>query len=918
MSSVEKKQNLQVVKSTLQKAGDFLKKFENSGQACYSRGCKMYGEMENWEIALRYLSNLPEGQNIFNELIIGDVPVKPYLDIEWYAEQFPEIDDEEEVKHDIKNKLVSIFQNQWKYRLQKKNIYVASCHRRHRNRMKFSFHVVISTNPPVYFANKNAASFLAKELRKVIDCPEDIVDIGVYKKTQNFRLIGHSKEDQIDAPFVSTTTDYNSLDYIVTYVDTESGILLPVEEQMDNLYTKVKNHINPFEKAAEGTDEEVERCNDILNEILQKVKDIHPTAYIEKIDGSGFIQFNYTDRSEPCFTNKSRLHDKIGFFGYLQDNHLIRIGCHSGQCVDLNNRKIITTVGSITPENQLDSSYEPVSLDNRFNPDHGFLKKCINNEARGLTHLFESFYSNPRRIKWSNKENDGTMFFWNGKFWEADDFIFLERLIPEIMVKTLNDFLSKYKDDDPDLTTQDEEASILIKKCNKLINRMDNGNSILRIRSWTTSNFRDSKFGEKKDLHPGWLSCKNGMVNLMTGEIRPAVPDDNITQTLTINYNPDADSSDFDKFVRDITSGTTSGDHASDIYDFVRWMIGYCVQGAPIRKLFFMLYGKYGYNGKSLLMSTINKVLGMYSTVMDESLLFEGFKKSAGGHDTQIIQLMKKRIGYIADIKEDSVIDDGKVKKYAGGSDMISCRQIYGKQMEMEPVFVPVINTNFKVKINLSDQAMYNRLVLIPFHYSFVEKPNPNKLWERRSDPKLGEKFERNPEGILKWIVDASIYYHENPDTNIPEALIKAKEEYRREMSPHMQYLESKYKFVTGNGLAQRVSRSDFLDDFKAYWLDNYTEKYSKKAAIERFNELIKTKRYKGKLYYIGIEEKPEEEEEEGEESDTDECDENIEEIDDEQIAEAIRQAEANKEEKTTLKKTEKEKVDVKGKGKVI
>ena len=55
------------------------------------------------------------------------------------------------------------------------------------------------------------------------------------------------------------------------------------------------------------------------------------------------------------------------------------------------------------------------------------------------------------------------------------------------------------------------------------------------------------QFLKVKDIHPGFLSCKNGLVDLKTGSLRPCIPDDNITKSLDISYDVNARANEFDK-----------------------------------------------------------------------------------------------------------------------------------------------------------------------------------------------------------------------------------------------------------------------------------------------------------------------------------------------------------------------------------
>ncbi len=171
-----------------------------------------------------------------------------------------------------------------------------------------------------------------------------------------------------------------------------------------------------------------------INTIIEKVKLIHPSATLERHDASGFLQFNYTDRKERCFTddNKEIYHDRIGFFAYIYDN-LICVGCHSGNCVDSSDNKILKILGSIDSKKNL--TFEKVDCNNKFEICHVFVRDCIVNGALGMSNLFERMYLNPKRIKWINDTKFGSSYFWDGKLWQEDDYSFIESICCGISIR---------------------------------------------------------------------------------------------------------------------------------------------------------------------------------------------------------------------------------------------------------------------------------------------------------------------------------------------------------------------------------------------------------------------------------------------------------------------------------------------------
>jgi P4 family phage/plasmid primase-like protien len=867
MTELLKRNNLRIIKKQLMTPTEF-RKTDYINKACFSYDYKKYGCFENWEVALEKLNNLPNEENLFHELILEGMKVKPYLDIEWYQEAFINLCQNSTIGIIIEL-LISLFKKEWDFILNLKDICIATCHRKTSKGFKYSYRIVISTNPTIVFKSNLYASYIATRLQELLEdynkdvidtkkIPSKIIDISPYKKTQNIRLIGHCKNGEF-IPFQRVNNQISFLNYIITQFDydfilIESGI----PEKNDTLYKDIKNILKI-------KDENNNDYNTVIQTIIEKVKLIHPSVITDnlKFDDNGFLQLNYKDRKEPCFCSSDTndiFHEKIGFFCYIYSN-LIRIGCHSAQCVDNDNKKIIKILGSLPKKEDL--TFEEVNTNNQFNIDHNLIIDCIRNDALGISNLFAYMYTEPKRIKWipNGTRNTGTSYFWNGKIWKEDDFSYIERLLVITVVNVLRKFNTSLVND-LDITKSDDIEE-LIGLSNSIIKQLNGGKIIRPVLNFFKPFIKDEHFGSIKNIHPHFISAKNGMICLKTGNLRLAVPGDNITCTLDTNYNENADTELFDNFIIQITSTESGIDY--EMYNYIKWTIGYSIQGNPNKKLFFVLYGPHGYNGKSMLLNTINDVLEFYTVSMDKSVVLDnGTKKTAGSHSTELMQLENRRIGILTDTKEDAIIEDGQIKQLTSITDKISARQIYGEQKEFTPTFVPFICTNNKIRINLSDDAMYQRISLIPFELSFVD--TPTKSFHRRNDPDLVTKFKNNKESILKWIIDASIYYHSNPDLDIPKRIIDAKNEYKKEMNNFLVFIESTYNYVTIDQdipykNQPNVKRLDILYQYKEYCKEN-SLKYEARKAESNFDNLLVFTKIGNSKCYMGIIIKDEDEDE--------------------------------------------------------
>jgi putative DNA primase/helicase len=235
-----------------------------------------------------------------------------------------------------------------------------------------------------------------------------------------------------------------------------------------------------------------------------------------------------------------------------------------------------------------------------------------------------------------------------------------------------------------------------------------------------------------------------------------------------------------------------------------------------------------------MLLNIIKEVLGFYAVTMDKSVIINTPSKSGGSHSTEIIQLENSRFGMLTETSEDAVINDSQVKILTGITDKLSAREIYGKQREFSPTFVPIISSNHKMKINLKDKAMYERCILIPFRLSFMEIPDPEKPWEKMGDPFLAEKFKNNKEGILKWLVECSLFYHSNVNLRVPDTIMKAKMEYRKEMDDYADFID-RYVVHTGNS-REFVLVQDLLVRYKEFARESnisYDRRKSEKMLLD-------------------------------------------------------------------------------------
>ncbi len=829
-------QNLQTVASAklLHSPKDFIAKREVRGKACFSYNYRKYGFKETWTELLEKIGKdhtcvkdgknivLPEGQNMFHELILAGQPVKPYLDIEFYEEHM-ENSSLDEIKRGVLEAITTVFSLKLEQEIDEHDIVIAECHREDQaHGHKYSFHYVINTHPEQFvFKCTTDALFFAQQVFQFVNglgLVQDIVDLNPYKPLQNFRLPYQVKFGGT-AMFVIVSKNaagqlHTAADMVLTNVNRNATMLVVPEIEMAR--NGEETMIAVGEESADL---------ELLDHYATK---LHPTA-VRKKTGVDFVQYNYTDRTEKCFLNNV-VHDRLGFYCWIGKDEIIRYACHSAQCryqesglaIDAETaapQRVWCKGYPLAREVLTEVEYQGCEKGEVYHnaTDEAMMHVFVKQQNLGLSKCFADFYLNPiRRIIFdptsTERSESAAYFFWTGKLWRKDKEDYLIALISENLALAINTHLLNETDKD------------YRKLCDSTVSALYNGTRNKSIMSFLKSQIVMDEFAELKDVNPHELSCNNGMVNLVDGKIRAAVPSDYVTKALKIDYDPDVRCEAWATFITEITSVIKHVRNADGVKTevirpspekeaYLKWMIGYAMQGDPIQKKFFVLYGKHGYEGKSLLMNTILAIIEHYGVTMDESAVMEAPKRSAGSTSSELVHLMGKRIAVLADTPQDAKL--GHIKQMVSAGDGISVRALYGDQQIMHPVLVPIINTNYLLYMNLEDMATFDRLSLFPFDIRFVD--NPTRSYERPINHALSGIFKENHQGILTWLVDCAIFYSENMTMVEPEFVTEAKKVYKTKMNTFSAFFD----VSVVPQVDCRIQVSDFLTRFQKFCRDS-------------------------------------------------------------------------------------------------
>ena len=274
---------------------------------------------------------------------------------------------------------------------------------------------------------------------------------------------------------------------------------------------------------------------------------------------------------------------------------------------------------------------------------------------------------------------------------------------------------------------------------------------------------------DELDTDEWLLNCQNGTLDLRTGKLRDHDPADLITRMVPTVYDPGAEAPRFERFLKE-----TLVDVA--VITFVKRYSGYTATGSTRERLLAILYGN-GKNGKTTLVELIQDALGDYAkSTAVETLLMK--KNETVGND--VAALKGARFVSASEVEQNRRLAEGKVKQLTG-RDTVTARFLFGEPFDFRPEFKLWLSTNNKPVIQGTDDAIWDRLRLIPFNVRFKDSADPNLADQRR----------RELPGVLAWVVEGCLEWQEH-GLQEPESVTEATRQYREEMDTLAAFIEER------------------------------------------------------------------------------------------------------------------------------
>jgi P4 family phage/plasmid primase-like protien len=240
------------------------------------------------------------------------------------------------------------------------------------------------------------------------------------------------------------------------------------------------------------------------------------------------------------------------------------------------------------------------------------------------------------------------------------------------------------------------------------LRRSAGAGSLLKYLSMTCG-ADDSVFAERQ---PRWLNCPDGTYELASGMRKAHDPADMLAYCTDVVPGWGASCPEFWSLL------ARACGNRPDVAEYLLRVLGYCLLGENPEQLIFFLTGPTK-SGKSQLLYIVRSVLGelAHESGADLITVAKGGNRNARTENS----VRGKRLVTITETSGFMTIDEGQVKRLTG-EPVISVNQHYAKTEIRTPVtFTIMIATNEMPVLTGFDDAMRERVVVVPMGETIPE-----------------------------------------------------------------------------------------------------------------------------------------------------------------------------------------------------
>lgn len=326
------------------------------------------------------------------------------------------------------------------------------------------------------------------------------------------------------------------------------------------------------------------------------------------------------------------------------------------------------------------------------------------------------------------------------------------------------------------------------------------------------------------------LNVANGVLDLRSGNLTPHDPAQRFTYCLTTEFDPAADYTRWVDFLRVVVDG------GQPVIDYLQEFFGYALTGHTREECLLYLFGKTR-AGKGTISEVLQKLMGR---PLSAAVAFSTFvrRREAGDQGFDLAPLKAARLIVASESNERDTLNSGTVKALTGG-DWITCAYKNRDQFSYRPIFKAMMLSNFEIRADPDDAALWGRVRVVHFPLSFLGR-----------EDKLLKDSLQSPDslrGVLAWCVEGAMRWYASPAGLVtPDRVRLAVEEHRGKADDIGQWLDDCCRATPGAWTAN----GSLYTSYKAWCFDNGLAA----KAVNKFGAALASKGYKtGVVQRVGL-----------------------------------------------------------------
>ncbi|MCY2928589.1 MAG: phage/plasmid primase, P4 family [Planctomycetota bacterium] len=306
---------------------------------------------------------------------------------------------------------------------------------------------------------------------------------------------------------------------------------------------------------------------------------------------------------------------------------------------------------------------------------------------------------------------------------------------------------------------------------------------------------------------PNYINLRNGMLNVVTGELEPHGPVFHSRTQLPFEYQPLDPCPRWEQFLREVFA-----DEPGKARTLQQWF-GYCLTPETFLQQFMILLGS-GANGKGVALSVLEELVG------PENRCAVPLDKL---DDRFMLAQLKDKVVNIGGEIETSRRLRSSILKTLTGEDAITADRKYREPITFRPMTKHLFTANEMVHFSDQTAAMRRRVLLLRFDRKFEGKAR---------DSRLRERLINELPGILNWALDGLRALLKTKQIHRTPSMEALATEFAEAQNPVLAFVKARCQLVKGD---QHVRKTGFFSAYENWHLSNASDHpLSRRRVYER------------------------------------------------------------------------------------